>query len=89
MSRYDRVRRISKDKVSRIGTADLPEFKEDNSDILLIAVDGDRCDFISQQYYGTTEFWWFIASINNLNTNNIEAGKQLRVPISVEQAILK
>ena len=89
MSRYDRVRRIIKDKISRIGTADLPEFKEDNSDILLIAVDGDRCDLISHQYYGTTEFWWFIASINNLNTNNIEAGKQLRVPISVEQAILK
>ena len=89
MSRYDRVRKISKDKVSRIGTADLPEFKEDNSDILLIAVDGDRCDLISQQYYGTTEFWWFIASINNLNTNNIESGTQLRVPISVEQAILK
>ncbi len=56
MSRYDRVRRISKDKVSRIGTADLPEFKQNNSDMLLIAVDGDRCDLISQEYYGTTEF---------------------------------
>ena len=89
MSRYDRVQRISKDKVSRIGTADLPEFKEDNSDILLIATDGDRCDLISQVYYGTTDFWWFIASVNNLSTNNIEAGKQLRIPISVEQAILK
>lgn len=89
MSRYDRVQTISKDKVSRIGTADLPEFKEDNSDILLIAVDGDRCDLISQQYYGTVEFWWFIASVNNLSTNNIEAGTQLRVPLSLEQAVLK
>jgi hypothetical protein len=89
MSRYDRVQTISKDKVSRIGTADLPEFKEDNSDILLIAVDGDRCDLISQQYYGTPEFWWFIASVNNLSTNNIEAGTQLRVPLSLEQAVLK
>ena len=89
MSRYDIVKKIKQNGVSRIGTADLPEFKEDNSDILLIATQGDRCDLISQQYYGTTEFWWFIASINNLNTNNIEAGKQLRVPISVEQAILK
>ena len=89
MSRYDRVQTISKDKVSRIGTADLPEFKEDNSDILLIAVDGDRCDLISQEYYGTVEFWWFIASVNNLSTNNIEAGTQLRVPLSLEQAVLK
>ena len=89
MSRYDRVQRISKDKVSRIGTADLPEFKQNNSDILLIAVDGDRCDLISYEYYGSTEHWWFIASINNLSTNNIEAGTQLRVPLSLEQAILK
>jgi hypothetical protein len=89
MSRYDRIDRIKENGVSRIGTADLPEFKEDNSDILLIAVDGDRCDLISQEYYGTTEFWWFIASVNNLSTNNIEAGTQLRVPVSTEQAILK
>ena len=89
MGRYDRVQTISKDKVSRIGTADLPKFKEVNSDILLIAVDGDRCDLISQEYYGTVEFWWFIASVNNLSTNNIEAGTQLRVPLSLEQAVLK
>ena len=89
MSRYDRIERIKENGVSRIKTADLPEFKEDNSDILLIATDGDRCDLISQQYYGTTEFWWFIASVNNLSTNNIEAGTQLRVPVSTEQAILK
>ena len=89
MSRYDRIERIKENGVSRIKTADLPEFKEDNSDILLIATDGDRCDLISQQYYGTTEFWWFIASVNNLSTNNIEAGSQLRVPVSTEQAILK
>ena len=89
MSRYDIVKKIKQNGVSRIGTADLPEFKEDNSDILLIATQGDRCDLISQEYYGTTDFWWFIASVNNLSTNNIEAGKQLRIPISVEQAILK
>ena len=89
MSRYDRIDRIKENGVSRIGTADLPKFKEDNSDILLIAVDGDRCDLISQEYYGTVEFWWFIASVNNLSTNNIEAGTQLRVPLSLEQAVLK
>ena len=89
MSRYDRVRKVSENKISRIRTADFPKAEDKNSDVLLIATQGDRCDMISQQYYGTTEFWWFIASINNLNTNNIEAGKQLRVPISVEQAILK
>ena len=89
MSRYDIVKKIKQNKVMRIGTADLPKFEEKNSDILLIATDGDRCDLISQVYYGTTEFWWFIASINNLSTNNIEAGTQLRVPVSTALASLK
>lgn len=89
MSRYDTVKKVIDKKIQRIGTSDLPKFTEKNSDILLIATDGDRCDLISQEYYGTSEFWWFVASINNLKSNNIEAGTQLRVPISLEQAILK
>ncbi len=89
MSRYDTVKQISRNKISKIGTADIPKVEDKNSDILLIATDGDRCDMISHLYYGTSDFWWFIASINNLKSNNIEAGTQLRVPVSLEEAILK
>lgn len=89
MSRYDNVEKIQNKNVTTIGTSYLPKFKEDNSDVLLIATEGDRCDLISQEYYGTSELWWYIASVNNLSSNNIEAGTQLRVPVSIEQAILK
>ena len=89
MSRYDRVRKVSENKISRIGIADFPKAEDKNSDILLIATQGDRCDVISQEYYGTPDFWWFIASVNKLKSNNIEAGTQLRVPISTEEAVLK
>ena len=89
MSRYDIVKKITEKGINRIGTADLPKFTENNSDILLIATQGDRCDLIAQEYYGTTELWWFVASVNNLKSNNIQAGTQLRVPISTEQAKLK
>ena len=89
MSRYSDITKISKNGISRLGTADLPVVEENNSDVLLITVDGDRCDLISQQYYGTPEYWWFIASTNNLTSNNIEAGTQIRVPFSLEQATLK
>ena len=89
MSRYDTVGEVEDKKIQRIGTSDLPKFKENNSDALLIATHGDRCDLISQEYYGTPEFWWFIASVNNLKSNNIESGTQLRVPLSLEQALLK
>ena len=89
MSRYDRVRKVSENKISRIGIADFPKVEDQNSDILLIATNGDRCDVISQEYYGTPDFWWFIASVNKLKSNNIEAGTQLRVPVSTEKAVLK
>ncbi len=89
MSRYDTVERIVDSKITRIGTSDLPKVDEKNSDILLIATQGDRCDLISQEYYGTPELWYFIATVNNLKSNNIEAGTQLRVPISTEQSKLK
>ena len=89
MSRYNTVKKVIDEKIQRIGTSDLPEFTEKNSDILLIATQGDRCDLISQEYYGTPELWYFIATVNNLKSNNIEAGTQLRVPISTEQSKLK
>ena len=89
MSRYDTINQITDKKIQRIGTASLPDYEEKNSDILFIATYSDRCDLISQEYYGTPEFWWFVASVNKLKTNNIEAGTQLRIPLSLEQATLK
>jgi hypothetical protein len=88
MSRYNTVKRVSSVKGSRIGTANIPKVEDKNSDILLIATYGDRCDIISQQYYETPDFWWFIASVNGLTSNNIEAGTQLRIPISTIEATL-
>jgi|TARA_Y100000022_G_scaffold127530_1_gene110542 nucleoid-associated protein YgaU len=89
MNRYTKVSRKVVDKVSRIGTAYLPKFKESNSDTLLIATDGDRCDLLAGEYYGDPSLWWFIASINNLSSNNIKSGTQLRIPLSSEQAVVK
>jgi len=89
MSRYDNTSKIENKQFVSIGTSYLPKHEEKNSDILLIATEGDRCDLISEEYYGTTQYWWYIASVNNLKSNNIEAGTQLRVPVSVKQAILR
>ena len=82
MSRYDTVKRIIDEKVVRIGTATIPIFEEDNSDILLIATEGDRCDQLATEYYGTPRLWWVVASVNGLSTNNIPIGTQLRIPLN-------
>ena len=89
MSRYDNVKIYKNKNFSNVGTAYLPKFEEKNSDVLLISTNGDRCDILAQQYYGDVSLWWFIASINNLKSNNIEAGTQLRIPTSIEQATIK
>jgi len=89
MSRYNSVKKKNNKKIVTIGTASLPKVREQNSDVLLIATDGDKCDLIAQEYYGRSDLWWYIASVNNLSSNNIEAGKQIRVPVSTEQAVLR
>tara|TARA_B100000427_G_C15491632_1_gene587916 strand:+ start:1432 stop:1701 length:270 start_codon:yes stop_codon:yes gene_type:complete len=89
MSRYSTVRQIKDRNVTRVGTAILPDYENQNSDVLVIATDGDRCDTLSFQYYGKPDLWWFIASVNKLSTNNIPVGTQLRIPLSVEDAILE
>jgi len=89
MGRYDNIKKIREDGIPRIATSYLPKFKEQNSDLLLIATDGDRCDLLAQEYYKDSSLWWYIASVNNLKSNNIEAGTQLRIPVSTEKAILK
>ena len=89
MSRYDNIKKIQSKRFTSIGTSYLPKHEDKNSDILLIATQGDRCDLIAQQYYGTSELWWYVASVNNLSSNNIEAGTQLRVPVSTENAVIK
>ena len=41
MSRYSTVKRVKDRKITRIGTASLPDYEEKNSDVLLIATEGD------------------------------------------------
>ena len=96
MSRYSntKIKRKSllpkqKKNVLSYGTTLYQRIPETNGDLHVISTEGDRCDLLAQEYYGTTELWWYIASVNNLKSNNIEAGTQLRVPVSIEQAILK
>ena len=89
MSRYDTVGKIEDKNIQRIGAATLTEVEESNSDILLIATEGDRCDLLATTYYGTPELWWFVATTNKLSGNNIPVGTQLRIPVTAAQATLE
>ncbi len=57
-----------------------------NSDLYLLAQEGDRLDNLANEYYGDSSLWWFIARINHLNSINVPAGTSLRLPASLEDA---
>ena len=57
-----------------------------NSDLYVIAQEGDRLDNLAFQYYGDSSLWWFLARANNIKTINIPAGTSLRVPATIENA---
>ena len=59
---------------------------ERNDDMYFIAQEGDRCDNLAYRFYNNTEYWWFIAKVNNLTTMNIPAGTKLRIPTSTRDA---
>ena len=88
MARYDTVGKIEVKGVQKLGTAILPDIEENNNDVLLIATEGDRCDLLATEYYGSPELWWFVATVNKLSSNNIPVGTQLRIPLSADQAVL-
>jgi nucleoid-associated protein YgaU len=57
-----------------------------NSDVYLLAQEGDRLDNLANEFYGDPSLWWFIARINHLNSINVPVGTSLRLPVTLEDA---
>ena len=57
-----------------------------NSDIYLLAQEGDRLDNLANEFYGDPTLWWFIPRVKHLNTINVPANTSLRLPTSLEDA---
>ena len=70
----------------RYGTTIYDNVEEKDTDIFVITQEGDRLDNLAFQFYGNPHLWWYIAQANNLNTMNVEAGIQMRIPMSKESA---
>jgi len=57
-----------------------------DSDIYVIAQEGDRLDLLAEHFYRDKSLWWFIGRVNNINTMHIPAGTSLRIPASPSNA---
>lgn len=68
------------------GTTLYANVPERDDDIYITTQHGDRLDNLAMVFYGSPNFWWFIAHVNNLNTMNVEANLTLRIPSTPERA---
>ena len=57
-----------------------------NTDLYVLAQEGDRLDNLANEYYKDPSLWWYIARVNNLKTMNVPAGTSLRIPLSTKDA---
>ncbi len=82
MERYKDIQVIGTETPYKATTV-YPFVPEAESDYYVISTSGDRFDILSQQFYGSTDYWWAIASANpdvRKDTLFIEPGLQLRIP---------
>jgi len=86
MKRYQNTLQKRKNNKSYKGITIYNTVSERDDDLHFIAQQGDRCDNLAFKFYGDVSLWWFIARVNNLKTNNIPAGTELRIPISTQNA---
>ncbi len=86
MARYKNTTKRIKNNKSYYSTTIYKKVEEKNTDSYFIATEGDRCDNLAHRFYGDSSLWWFIAKVNNLNTNNIPAGTSLRIPATIKDA---
>ena len=76
MSRYEATQKISGVYLTNYHR----EIPQRDSDLRIIATEGDRLDLLANRFYNNPTLWWFLARANNLKTMNVPAGTKLRVP---------
>ena len=86
MSRYDNTKIKRYNDILRYRSTIYQKVPESNDDMYVITQIGDRLDSLANEYYGSSNLWWFIAHVNNLNSMNIEPGTRLRISFDLDKA---
>ena len=66
-----------------------PKIAISDEDIYIITQSTDRLDLLSNQYYGSPQYWWVIAVANNINDASlyITEGRQIRIPADLPKIL--
>ena len=99
MNRYQNIPIIKVDKKECYQTTRYPEVPLSDNDVYVYAVQGDRFDVLSLQYYGDQSLWWIISIANtatagtnlpsDLQQNSliIPEGSQIRIPANYGEVL--
>ena len=81
-------------KITTVGkrsykTTLVPKIPLQETDLYIIARDGDRLDLLANEFYKDISYWWVIAEANGIGkgTTVIEPGMQIRIPNPIEGMI--
>src|SRR5574344_85401 len=93
MGRYSKLENIQDSTTGRIYVQSpiYPFYEENDTDIYIVTVEGDRFDKLSLQFYDTIDYWWGIAAVNDISHTDslaIAPGTQLRIILDPEAYIL-
>jgi len=99
-TRYEKSRNrlkggdLSNSKVGKIKHLTIPKYvilPKHPSDLYIKAVQGQRLDILSNQYYGTPKYWWVLALANNMGKGTlfVKPGYQLRIPHNPHEFVSK
>jgi len=67
-----------------------PEIPASVDDIYILTTVGDRFDILASEYYGSSKYWWIIASNNpelDRSAINVTPGVQVRIPLPLEKVL--
>ena len=68
-----------------------PEIPFSQNDVYVYTTVGDRLDKLAKQFYGSSEYYWIIASANpeiGFDSLYITEGTQIRIPSNLNNIIL-
>jgi len=91
--RYQNIKNIKSNNTGSVYLVNniYPDVPFSDSDIYMITTLGDRLDLLANDIYNDSSLWWIIASANSLPGDSLTPpiGKQIRVPIDIQQIISK
>ena len=71
-----------------VSTSLLPTVRKKSSDTFVLMVEKTRLDHLAHKFYGNPNYWWIIASANDIKgTMYAKLGSQIRIPRDINAVV--